>query len=509
VGPELRHREVPPREAGAHGEVPAIASARADAASGGAGASTGELRRQLGFFDVAALHVGAILGSGIFVAPAAIAGAAAGPTSAAALWLAGGLVAACGASIYAECGSRLPHAGGFYVYYREVYGPAMAFVGGWAALLVTYPASAAAIALVFGHYIGQVVPVLQGHATWCAAAAVVATGVINALGVRLAAIVQRILSGSKIAALAVLALAAVVAGGALAGRAAGAGAAAAPAAGASAAAGATGALSWSAILGAIVVMLWTYDGWSDIGFIAGEVRDPGRALGRAVLASTAALAAVYALVQTAVMILLPPDRAAGSERVVAEAVEAGLGRGAGVLVAALVALCTFGSVHSVVLGVTRLGYAMGRDGAFLRLLARIDPQLGTPARSTAAIVVTTLVYVFVARFRDLLGLFTFSVWIFYAITAVALLALRRNRTGEATAWRAPGGLLAPIVVLGTAAAMTAGLMADNPRRSFLGLGLLTSGFLAYALWRRVAPAGPPGGASGGGAPADAARVAAR
>ncbi len=152
------------------------------------------------------------------------------------------------------------------------------------------------------------------------------------------------------------------------------------------------------------------------------------------------------------------------------------------------ALCTFGSVHSVVLGVTRLGYAMGRDGAFLRLFARIDPRLGTPARSTAAIVAATLVYVFVARFRDLLGLFTFSVWIFYAITAIALLVLRRRGTGEATAWRAPGGLLAPIVILGTAVAMTAGLMADNPRRSFLGLGLLASGFLAYALWRRIAPA---------------------
>ncbi|HYV85752.1 MAG TPA: amino acid permease [Patescibacteria group bacterium] len=487
----------------------------ADAPGGGGAAPPGELRRQLGFFDVAALHVGAILGSGIFVAPAAIAAASAGPASAAVLWLAGGLVAACGASIYAECGSRLPHAGGFYVYYREVYGPAMAFVGGWAALLVTYPASAAAIALVFGHYIGQVVPPLQGHATACAAAAVVATGVINALGVRLAAIVQRILSGSKIAALAALALAALVAGGALAGRAAGSGMAAGVAAGGTAgvaaapavaatAAGALGALSWSAILGAVVVMLWTYDGWSDIGFIAGEVRDPGRVLGRAVLVSSVALAAVYALVQAAVMFLLPPARAAGSERVVAEAVEAGLGRGAGVLVAALVALCTFGSVHSVVLGVTRLGYAMGRDGAFLRFFARIDPRLGTPARSTAAIVTTTLVYVFVARFRDLLGLFTFSVWIFYAITAIALLVLRRRGTGEATAWRAPGGLLAPILVLGTAAAMTAGLMADNPGRSFLGLGLLASGFAAYALWRRVVPADAAGPAATGPAAAGGA-----
>jgi APA family basic amino acid/polyamine antiporter len=503
MGPELRHRSVPPGEAEASGEVPAIGAGRADPGGGAAG---GELRRQLGFFDVAALHVGTILGSGIFVAPAAIAAAFARTPLAAAMWFAGGLVAACGAAVYAECGSRLPRAGGFYVYYREAYGPAMAFVGGWAALLVTYPASTAAIALIFGHYLGQAVPLFEGHATACAAGALIVTGVVNATGVRLAANVQRLLSGSKLAALAAVCLAALIVGG-LAHRAAGTGAGPAAAAATGAASdGATGGLGWAAILGAVVVMLWTYDGWSDIGLIAGEVTDPARTLGRAVLVSSTVLATVYAVVQLAVMTLLPPARAGVSERVVAEAVEAGLGRGAGALVAALVALCTFGSVHSIILGVSRLGYAMGKDGAFLRWFGRIDPRLGTPARSTAAIVAATLVYVFVAAFRDLLGLFSFSVWIFYAITTAALLILRHRRTGETGAepsggrvWRAPGGLFAPVVILATAVCMTAGLMADSPRRSLLGLALLLSGFAAHAVWRRLVPVAAPRAPGGTGA----------
>jgi APA family basic amino acid/polyamine antiporter len=473
-------------------------------------APPGELRRQLGFFDVAALHVGTILGSGIFVAPAAIAAATARAPLAAALWLLGGFVAACGASVYAECGSRLPHAGGFYVYYREVYGPAMAFVSGWAALLVTYPASNAAIALVFGRYLGQAIPALEGRAIPCAIAAVLASGVINALGVRPAAILQRILSGSKVLALALLALAAGVAGWAAstahAVGAAGSGAASGAASSAAANASAIGSLGGAAggeasfmgaaaLLGAVVLMLWTYDGWSDIGLIAGEVRDPRRDLGRAVLISSAVLACVYAAVQASVLVLLPQARAAASERVVADAVEAGLGRGAGVLVAGLVALCTFGAVHSLVLGVSRLGYAMGRDGAFPRFFAHVDPHLGTPARSTAAIVAATLVYVVVARFRDLTGLFTFSVWIFYALTTAALLAMRRRGTGDAIAWRAPGGMTAPVVIFATALCMTAGLLIDSPVRSGLGLLLLASGFAAYALWRRVAPAAAAGGST--------------
>jgi APA family basic amino acid/polyamine antiporter len=492
VGAELRHRPVPARQAEEHGEVPAIA-----APGGGAGGPAGELRRTLGFFDAAALHVGTILGSGIFVAPAAVAAAVSGPGPAALLWLLGGLIAACGASCYAECGARIPRAGGFYVYYRAVYGPALAFVGGWVALLVTYPASTAAIALVFGAYLGEVVPALEGHAIACAAAAVIASAAVNIAGVRLAAGVQRALSGTKLLALALLCLAAVVAGGAAlatggAGAAGGAAAAAGGAAttgtvatGPAAAAPRAGGLLGPAMMAALMVMLFTYDGWSDIGLIAGEVRDAARVLGPAVLAATAAIVLVYSAVQWSVLTLLPPERAAHSERVVAEAVVAGLGTGAGRLVALLVAVCAFGSVHSIILGASRIGYAMARDEAFFGWFGAVEPRLGTPARSIGALAAATLVYVFAAGFRNLLSLFTFSVWIFYALTAVALVVLRRRGTGGPEVWRAPGGFVAPAVVLLTAVLMTTGLMRHDPRRAMIGLALLLSGLPAFWIWKRI------------------------
>src|SRR5262245_2946781 len=146
-----------------------------------------------------------------------VAAAIAAPSAGALFWILGGFIAACGAACYAECGSRLPHAGGFYVTYRTVYGPALAFVGGWVAVVVTYPASTAAIALVFGSYLAEVVPALAGHETLAAAAAVVVSAIINIAGVPLAAGVQRLLSGTKLLALAVICLAAVVAAGAIGG----------------------------------------------------------------------------------------------------------------------------------------------------------------------------------------------------------------------------------------------------------------------------------------------------
>ncbi|MBZ5637666.1 MAG: amino acid permease [Acidobacteriia bacterium] len=426
-----------------------------------------DLRRQLGLVDAAAIYVGIVLGSGIFVAPAAIAGIAPGAAAAAAFWLVGGGIAACGAFCYAECGARLPRTGGFYVFYREAFGAPLAFVGGWAAVLVTYPASIAAIALVLARYFGEVIP-LRGMEVPVAASALVAAGALNALGVRVGAGAQRALTGVKLAALALLCAAALLAG--------------TPAPPSPSPIGL--GVRPAALLAALVVMLWTYDGWSDVTLVSGELKRPGRDLGRAVLLGTAVLAVLYVLVQLSVGALLDPAHASSSERVVAEAVEAGIGARAGRLVAVLVVVCTFGSINGTVLTASRLGFAMARDGRFPSWFGRVHPRFNTPARSVAGLVVAALLYVVSAGFGNLLAFFSFSVWIFYGLTAAALVVLRRRGVGEPVSWRAPLGPLPPAVVLVTSLGMTASLMYDDPTRSLAGLGLLLLGFPAYALWKR-------------------------
>jgi APA family basic amino acid/polyamine antiporter len=441
----------------------------------GVPAASADLRRQLGLLDAAAIFVGIILGSGIFVAPAAVAGAAPRPAAGAALWIVGGLVAACGAFCYAECGARLPRTGGFYVFYREAFGAPVAFVGGWAAVLVTYPASIAAIALVLARYLGEVIP-LGGMEVVAAAAALVAAGALNAVGVRVGAVAQRVLTGVKLVALALLCAAALLAR---------------PSAQPPPAAEGP-AVSYAALLAALVVLLWTYDGWSDVTLVSGEIERPGRDLGRAVLLGTAVLVALYVLAQISVGALLGPARAAASDRVVAEAVQAGLGTRAGKLVALLVVVCTFGSVNGTVLTASRLGFAMARDGRLPSWFGGVHPRWGTPAHAITGLVAVALLYVAFAGFRNLLAFFSFSVWIFYGLTAVALVVLRRRGVGEPAAWRAPGGFVAPAVVLATAAGMTTSLMVQDPRRSLAGLVLLLLGFPAYALFKRLGIGRAPG-----------------
>jgi APA family basic amino acid/polyamine antiporter len=431
------------------------------------------LERRLNWIDAAAIFVGIILGSGIFEAPAAVAGATGDTTLGASLWILGALVAAAGAFCYAECGARVPRTGGFFVYYREAYGEGVAFVGGWAALLITYPASLAAIAHICARYAGALVPELTTtpfRTAATAASAILLAGGLNVLGVRTGANTQRLLTGFKVLALALLCVAAL---------------AGAPTVTAAPPVGPLFPGGLGAVLGAMVILLWTFDGWSDVTLIGGELKDPGRDFGKTVVLGVAVLLAVYALVQVAVMHLLGATAAGASKQVVADAVGVGIGPQARRMVAALVVVCTFGSLHAVVLTSSRLAFAMANQGVFLRFFSQVQPRLGTPARSIVALVVASLVYVFVANFRNLLAFFSFNVWIFYAATAVALLLLRHRGVGEPPAWRAPGGVLAPAVVLVTALAMTTSLLLQDPLRASVGLGMLAMGIPLYLAWRAL------------------------
>ncbi|HEX4825176.1 MAG TPA: amino acid permease [Candidatus Polarisedimenticolaceae bacterium] len=408
--------------------------------------------RHLGLTDAIALYAGIILGSGIFAAPAAVAAAAPTIPRAVLLWAAGGLVAACGACCYAECASRVPANGGFFAFQREAFGPGIAFVGGWAAIFVTYPASIAAIALVFASYCGG------GKAIALAAIAVAAA--VNAAGLRAGPLAQRWLTAIKVSALAIVAVIAW----------------SAPPAAPSASLP-TGTLS------ALILLLWTYEGWSDITLVAGEIENPKRTIGRAVLIGTGLLVLVYALVQAAVMRSLGGAAAAS-----ARPLEAAAG-GAGRLVSTLVVVSTFGSMLGVLLVVSRLAQAMAQSGAILPALAPSDARRGTPLRATLAVAAVSALYVAVASFRGLLAYFAFSVWIFYALAAVALVRLRRRAVGEAEAWRAPLGLTAPAVVLVTAAVVTVRVVQERPVQALAGAAMLAAGFVAYAIRPAEAAAG--------------------
>ena len=432
--------------------------------------------------------VGIILGSGIFVAPAAVMAVAPQAWQGALVWFAGGGIALCGAFCYAECAVRMPCDGGFFVYYERAFGPAWARVAGWAAWLVTYPASLCAMAWIAASYLHGLFPNVSWPAQHWAAVLLTTTTLMVALGVRFGAWLQRVLTSSK-----VLAILAVV-GCALVWRLSG---------GARDTAFETSLphdlelLAWSPslILTAFATLMWTFDGWSDITMLTGEIQRPERNLARAALWGVMVPATCYALLQVAVTMLLPAAVGMRSEHILSDAL-AHLGSGwGGQFLAALAIVSALGALHGVFSACSRLGWAMGKAGQLPAYFGHRNTRFDTPVRALLVPWVMSLIYLYTNNFSDLIGYFAFGVWLYYASTAAALLKLRRMRVGEPVGWQAPGGVLAPAVVLLVASVMTALQIQQRPWRTLAGLGLVGIWALFQGIhqrWKNEQPSRVPG-----------------
>ena len=424
--------------------------------------------RHLGLFDAVCTMIGIILGTGIFMAPAKVAAVLPSRELAPLVWLVGGLIAMCGAVCYAECAARLPEDGGFFLYYERAFGPQVARVAGWAAWLVTYPASLTATAWVAASYLQGMLRPQGGSAAPWAAALLVGCAAIVALGVRAGARLQRVLTGCKVAAIIAVGTAAVWRGR-------GGGPPPSPLD--------LGPLATTPalVLTAFAAVMWTFDGWSDITMLAGELKNPRRNLLRAVSWGIFVPATCYALLQAAVMTLLPAEVAMRSGHVLLAALEVIGGQQAAWALGTLALICAVGSLHGVMSAVCRLGWSMAVMGEVPRAFAVRHPRLGTPVRALVVPVGLALAYLVGGNFNALLSYFAFGVWLYYSLTAVAMLRLRARRVGEAHAFRAPGGYGPPAVVIATAAIMSGLQVWESPWRTAVGVASVAACALGHRL----------------------------
>lgn len=419
--------------------------------------------RSLGLIDAVSMVVGIILGSGIFVAPAAVAQLTGNPVLAVGLWAAGAIVAGFGALCYAECGARLPEDGGFFVFFSRAFGWKWAFVAGWAALLVSYPTSLAGVAAMGAQYFGAAVPGWAGYERSFAVAAVLWAALLNAWGLRLGRFAQRAMTLSKLLAIISVLAAALW----LTWR----GEVSLPTNEGARAPGVATTLGAALVLQVLATLMWTYDGWTDITMVAGEVREPAKNLPRAVLLSLLVLLAVYALVQVAVMALLGPV-AAGSDQVLALALGRAFGARSEQILAWLVLLTTLGSIHGLMFATSRLALAMAERRAVFAWFAKLDGADCIPRRAIAGVWALSTAYVLAGSFAELLEVFSLVIWLFYGATAVALLRLRKAGVGHGIEGFGLNGHLAPFVLILAACTMTALQLAEHAWRSLAVLAVL-------------------------------------
>jgi APA family basic amino acid/polyamine antiporter len=413
--------------------------------------------------------IGGIIGGGIFRTPAAVAERVGSSTLILAAWVVGGAVALIGAFCFAELGQRRPRAGGGYVYLRETWGPLPAFLYGWALLLVIASGAIAAIAVTFADY-SLALTGLPTHLTRpVAIGAILFVSAVNYLGVAPGAVVQNFFTLLKLAAIAALVVIGLAAG--------------LPAElpappGAPAAFGA-----------ALVPILFTYGGWQQTNFIAEEMKDPERDLPRALIVGVGVVIVVYLLANLAYLHVLGAAGLAASTAPAADAMRRVLGPAGGTLIAAGIAVSTFGFLNLVVLVTPRVFQAMASDGVFFPRLARLHPVHRTPAAAIGVQALWASALVLSGSFGQLVDYVAFADWIFFGLTVAGLFVYRardgRNGTvARSGAFRTPGYPWTPALFVAAAMFVVASSVRSNPRNALIGSGLLALGVPVYWYWRR-------------------------
>lgn len=445
-----------------------------------------DLPRTIGFWGATAVMVGIVVGSGIFRTPPAIAKETGSPALVLALWVAGGVLSLFGAFTYAELAVLYPQSGGVYVFLREGLGRAVAFVFGWTYMLVSKPLAAAGIAIIFAQHFNAMVLGVDEHNQWAASLTtsvmLIVLTALNVRGLKLGSAVAGGLTVLKVGALvAIVALALALRKGS----AANFEPSAAP-------------KPWLSALAPIMYgVLWTFDGWSDVGSIAGEIRNPQRDLPRAYIAGTVFLIGLYIAVNAVYIWLVPLAEMRAHDNVAPLVVERLIGAGGAAVVGAVVIISTLGSTHGSIITGARITWAQARDGLLFRSLGRVHPRYGTPAVSLWVQCVLSCAAVwYYGNFEDLAGGFVFTMWIFYGLAAAVIFVMRRRIPGE-RAYRCWGYPVVPLLFILAAVAMTVLSIAQEPGKTLAWLGVLAAGLPVYLLWSRLYPRGEGGGPEGG------------
>ena len=428
-----------------------------------------ELRRQIGLWTAAALIVGEVIAVGIFLTPAGMAKQLGSPMWLLVVWLAMGAMALCGALCYGELAARYPEAGGGYVYLREAYGPALAFMYGWMAFLVMDPGLTAALAVGLATYAGYVVHLTPWGMKLLAIATIIAIALINIRGVRLGAWFVRVLMFLKLGLLAFVILWAI---GFQLGH-------------------------WSnftpfvtrhpnsptligALAGGLVGAFFSFAGWWDLGKLAGEVKDPVRTLPKALTLGVITVTVVYILTSLVFVYLVPLEQVTSGETFAAQAGEVLFGRAGGTVFSLIVVIAVLGSLSAVVMSAPRVYFAMARDGLFIPQVAAIHPRFETPAFAIALQASLASVLVVAGTFNDIISYFVFVVIVFVALTIVALFKLRRGTQPEVS-YLTRGYPVTPIVFLVLVTLLLVLLAGNNPKQAFLGVGVVLLGLPFYYL----------------------------
>src|SRR5215213_2716761 len=417
----------------------------------------GHLLRVLGIGFGLAVIIGNTIGAGIFRTPGTIGEQLPATTPFLLVWVAGGLYALLGAISLAELGTMLPRSGGQYVFSRYALGEYAGFIVGWSDWISSC-GSTAAVALVVGAFSGALFPALEGKAPAIAAAVTIVFAVLQWHGIVWGSNIQNLTSLLKAVAFLALIVAAFVlgSGGALT----------------SSQTNPTSAVTMTAIVLSLQAAIYTYDGWSGVIYFSEEVKHPGRDIPRALFGGVLSIAAIYLLVNLALLYVLPISGIAGKEFAAGEAANVIFGVYGDTIFRCLTIVSMLSGINALHLMATRVIFAMSRDGLFTKKAAAVN-EGGTP---TASLFLSTLVAVlfilFGQTFERVITVLAFFFVANYILSFISLFVLRRREPDKPRPYRAWGYPFTTALALLCSVLFLAGAILADTSNSVYALLLL-------------------------------------
>ncbi len=419
------------------------------------------LERKLGLYTCVSIVVGAVIGSSIFMKPATMAAQVGSPVALLLVWVIAGIISLFGGMINAEIGTILPNTGGQYVYFRHMYGDFFAFLYGWAAFVVINTAAVAAIAFVFAQYseyfvelprfsaeteksfhfylpgIGKLFPLENFGVKSLAVLLILIITWINYRSLKAGGAVQVLSTLLKVTALLILVFFIFFSGK---------GSwqnfiSSSPGRDTSFAATITGFIA--AMSGALAA----YDGWNNLGFVAGEIKNPKKNIPRGLFIGLAVCTLMYVLTNQAYLYVLPVDQMKNSPLVASDALGVVSGLAGGGLIALMVMISTLGAVNGNAMPCARVTFAMGEQKSFAPWTGRVHPVFKTPGNALWLHGAWSCVFVFSGSFDMLTDMFVFITWIFYGFAAYGIFILRRKMPDAERAYRVWGYPVVPAIFI--------------------------------------------------------------
>ena len=431
-----------------------------------------KLKRVLSLLDATMINAGGIIGSGIFMVPAAVAMFTGSASLFFMVWIAGGVVSLFGALSVAELGAAMPKSGGQYVYLSEAYGPVWGYLYGWSAVAVINTASIAAVGVAFSEYLRFFFPITDVSIKGIAVATIILLTIINILDVKSGARFQNLFTISKLGAIfGIIILGLVMEGGS------------------------NQNLnpffsdqSFTELVGplglAMVSVLWTFDGWIFITYVAGEVKNPGRNIPLSLIFCMLIVISIYLLLNYVLIFTLGFTGMNGSDLVVSDAASVFLGNKGAAIVTLIILISLIGANNGQVLTSARINYAMAKNKLFFYQASQIHPRFKSPANALIIQCVWASLLTFTGTFNQLITYIIFASWIFYGMSAGAVIILRNKKPDMERPYKTPLYPWIPITFILFAIFLTINTIMEAPRDAAIGAGIILAGLPMYYYWKK-------------------------